>query len=276
MIKRTPHMDSLQLQYNGRKFNIEYFYRQGDEETLVLFHGLGGAKENYYEACKSDALAGHTLLFFDNPGTGNSTYYNDVPLDVDDLAAISALFIDQFDLPEFILCGTSMGGLTTMLYLRGRGRSKVKAYINIEGNLMPEDCMFSGKVVTYDFDTFASEVFPDTIEEMKARKNTGYHMIANNLELNTNVKSYYNYSFQTVEYSATGKLLDQLIALTIPKIFIYGQKNRSLSYIRALLDNKMNVKEIPKSDHFIFYDNPKDLYQTMGDFVDGLQAMEED
>lgn len=42
---------------------------------------------------------------------------------------------------------------------------------------------------------------------MKAKGNTGYHIIANNLELNTNVKSYYIYSFQTVEYSANSNLL---------------------------------------------------------------------
>ncbi len=32
---------------------------------------------------------------------------------------------------------------------------------------------------------------------MKAYGNAGYHIITNNLQLNTNVISYYNYSFQT-------------------------------------------------------------------------------
>jgi len=67
--------------------------------------------------------------------------------------------------------------------------------------------MFSSKLVTYDFDTFVNDIFPKTILEMKAKGNTGYHIIANNLELNTNVKSYYIYSFQTVKYSANSNLL---------------------------------------------------------------------
>jgi pimeloyl-ACP methyl ester carboxylesterase len=232
-----------------------------------LLHGLGGAKENYYEACKSAALAEHTLIFFDNPGTGNSTYYADFFLDIDDLTAISSLFIEQLNISSFILCGTSMGGLTTLLYLKSDRQGKVKAYINIEGNLLPEDCMFSSKVVTCDFETFASEVFPKTILDMKARGNTGYHMIANNLQLNTNVRAYYNYSFQTVEYSATGDLFKQFVALNIPKVFIYGQENSSLSYIPALIKKGVNVKEISNSNHFIFYDNPKELYEVIGDFV---------
>src|SRR5687767_15276758 len=78
-----------------------------------------------------------------------------------------------------------MGGLTTLLYLKNDVQSKVKAYINIEGNLLPEDCMFSSKVVTYDFETFANEVFPKIILDMKANGNTGYHIIANNLQLTT-------------------------------------------------------------------------------------------
>ena len=73
MKKQTPQIRTAEILYKGRKFNIEYFFRQGHKETIVLLHGLGGAKENYYEACKSDALADHTLIFFDNPGTGNST-----------------------------------------------------------------------------------------------------------------------------------------------------------------------------------------------------------
>src|SRR6187399_1982343 len=140
MQKQTPQIKTVEILYRDRKFNIEYFYRQGQKETIVLLHGLGGAKENYYEACKSDALNDHTLIFFDNPGTGNSTYYDDFLLNVDDLTAISSLFIEQLNISNFILCGTSMGGLTTLLYLKNSGLSKVKAYVNIEGNLLPEDC----------------------------------------------------------------------------------------------------------------------------------------
>jgi pimeloyl-ACP methyl ester carboxylesterase len=270
MMKQTPEIKTANISYKGKTFNIEYFFRKGNKETIVLLHGLGGAKENYYETCKSAALADHTLIFFDNPGTGNSTYYEDFVLNVDDLAAISSLFIQQLNIPDFILCGTSMGGLTTLLYLKNDRQGKVKAYINIEGNLLPEDCIFSSKVVTYDFETFANSVFPKTIVDMKARGNTGYHIIANNLELNTNIRSYYNYSFQTVEYSSTGDLLKQFIALNIPKVFIYGQENRSLSYIPELVKNGVNVKEISNSNHFVFYDNPKELYDVIGDFVNKL------
>lgn len=270
MKKLTPQIKIAKIAYKERQFEIEYFYRQGHKQIIVMLHGLGGAKENYYEACKSDALAEHTLIFFDNPGTGNSTYYDDFPLNIDDLTSISALFIKQLNIPRFVLCGTSMGGLTTLLYLKNHNKNFVKAYINIEGNLLPEDCMFSSKVITYDWDTFREVVFPKTVTDMKSFGNTGYHIIANNLQLNTNVKSYYHYSFQTVAYSATGELLQQFIGLEMPKVFIYGEENRTLSYIPQLLKSGVNVKEISGSNHFVFYDNPKELYDVIGEFVTGL------
>jgi pimeloyl-ACP methyl ester carboxylesterase len=261
--------------YKGKAFNIEYFFREGHKETILFIHGLGGAKENFLESCKVDLLAEHTLICFDNPGTGNSTYYDDFLINVDDLTSITSLFIEQLKITKFILCGTSMGGLTTLLYLKRGGLVKVKAYINIEGNLMPEDCMFSSKVVRYDYDTFRNQIFPNIIIEMKNNGNTGYHIIANNLQLNTNIKSYYNYSFQTVEYSATGELLKQYLAMGIPRVFIYGQENSSLSYIPALLKNNMNIKEISESNHFIFYDNPKELYDAIDDFIKDFKQLNE-
>jgi len=139
---------------------------------------------------------------------------------------------------------------------------------------MPEDCMFSSKAIAHDYDTFRNKIFPDSIEEMKNNGNAGYHIIANNLQLNTNIRSYYNYSFQTVEYSATGELLKQYLSMEIPRIFIYGQENSSLSYIPELLRNSLNIKEIPNSNHFVFYDNPKELYDVIGDFIDGLNNYE--
>ncbi|MBY0426900.1 MAG: alpha/beta hydrolase [Cytophagales bacterium] len=270
MTKKTPQIKTVNLLYKSRAFDIEYFIREGQKETILFIHGLGGAKENFWESCKSNVLAEHTLICFDNPGTGNSTYYDDFVLDVDDLTSITSLFIEKMNIRDFILCGTSMGGLTTLLYLRGTGLGKVKAYINIEGNLMPEDCMFSSKVVSYNFETFEKDIFPKTIVDMKNNGNTGYHIIANNLELNTHVKAYYNYSFQTVSYSATGELLKQYLSMNIPRLFIFGEENKGLSYIPDLVKNNMNIKEISNSNHFVFYDNPKELYEVIGDFIETI------
>jgi hypothetical protein len=33
----------------------------------------------------------------------------------------------------------------------------------------------------------------------------------------------------------------------------------------------MNMKEISGSNHFVFYDNPKEMYDVMADFLDTLK-----
>jgi len=45
MSKQPPQIKSTDVFYKDRVFNIEYFYRQGEKETIVLLHGLGGQKK---------------------------------------------------------------------------------------------------------------------------------------------------------------------------------------------------------------------------------------
>lgn len=259
----------IEVQYQGRRFHIEYFQRKGSMGTILFLHGLGGAKENFWWATKHKALNGHNLISFDNPGTGNSSYYPETGLNVDDLVEITSLFINRLISENFYLLGASMGGLTMLNYILKYGHSKVKGLINIEGNLALEDCMFSGKVIKYSYEEFMSSGFHGGIQEMRQNPSCGYQTIANNIELNTDPTSYYNYSFQTVTFSSNGGLLKSFINLPLPKIFLHGDKNSHLSYIQELEHSGVLVKEISGSDHFLFYDNPADLYQTISGFIEG-------
>jgi hypothetical protein len=64
--------------------------------------------------------------------------------------------------------------------------------------------------------------------------------------------------------------LAQFKALKIPRLFIYREENNSLSYIPELRKSGMTVKEISNSNHFIFYDNPKELFEVIGDFINEI------
>jgi transposase-like protein len=43
--------------------------------------------------------------------------------------------------------------------------------------------------------------------------------------------------------------------------------NQSLSYLSRLRDSDVEVCEIPRSAHFLFYDNPMMTYAAIGEFV---------
>src|SRR5688500_15442162 len=114
-----PHLRAICVKWNGREYSLPYFYRAGTGGPSVLFvHGLCGAKENFYAALQSSALADCALLMFDLPGTGLATYYPESGLNVTGLADITQLVADELMPGQYFLAGASMGGLITLLQIR--------------------------------------------------------------------------------------------------------------------------------------------------------------
>ena len=262
-----PRLDRLTVEWHGRHFSLPYLYREGTGGPAILFvHGLGGAKENFYAAFQSPDLADCTLVTFDQPGTGLAAFDPDAGLNVSALAEMAQAVADQLLPGPYFLAGASMGGLITLLQFRRHGIGRVQGYINFEGNLAPEDCMFSRRVVPHDLDTFESE-FRLIMRELAASRSAGDQTIAHNMALNVDIRGYYAYSFETVTESDSGQLFEAFIDLPIPRLFLYGDVNKGLSYLPRLRANNLQVHEVPSSGHFIFYDNPVDTFRAVGEFV---------
>ena len=249
-----------------------YLFREGTGGPSVLFvHGLGGSKENFYAAFQSPVLADCTLATFDEPGTGLASFHADANLDVSALAEISQSVADQLMTERFFLAGASLGGLITLLQMRRYGVERIEGYINLEGNLMPEDCMFSRRAVSHKLECF-EPVFEQMMKELRASRYAGDQIIAQNMALNVDMRAYHAYSFETVMESDSGQLLGEFLNLGIPRLFLYGAVNKSLSYLPRLLTSDVQVKEIPSSAHFLFYDNPIETFRAIGEFVHPIHS----
>ena len=269
---KLPRLDQLTVDWRGRKFSLPYLYREGAGGPRVFFvHGLGGAKENFYAAFQSPALADCTLLTFDQPGTGLAAFDPDAGLDVSALADMAQSVAAQLLPGPYFLAGASMGGLITLLQLRRYGVGRIAGYINFEGNLCPEDCMFSRRVVDHKFDSF-EPVFRQMAAELRASPCAGDQMIAHNMALNVDIRAYHAYAFETVRESDSGRLIEEFLALPIPRLFLHGEANKTLSYLPRLRASAVQVKEIPSSAHFLFYDNPVDTFRAVGEFVHATHA----
>jgi pimeloyl-ACP methyl ester carboxylesterase len=264
---KLPRLDQVKVEWHGRQFLLPYLYREGGGgPSVLLVHGLGGAKENFYAACQSSALVDCTLVAFDEPGTGLAAFDPEAGLDVTALADMTQSLADQL-LPEpYFLAGASMGGLISLLQLRRYGVGRIQGLINLEGNLCPEDCMFSRRVVSHELDSF-EPIFEEMIEELRASRYGGDQIIAHNMALNVDIRGYYTYSFETVKESDSGHLIGAFLEAPIPRLFLYGEANRTLSYLPRLRASSVEVREIPASAHFFFYDNPVDTFQAIGEFV---------
>ncbi len=268
MQANLPRIEQLDVKWNDESFSLPYLYREGTGGPEVLFvHGLGGAKEDFYDALRSPALADCTILSFDEPGTGLAEYRSDAGLDVSGLADLAQAVADRLLPGPYFLAGTSMGGLITLLQIRRHGLGRIRGLINLEGNLCPEDCMFSRRVVRYELEEFRSTVFEEMTEELRSSRYSGDQIIANSMALNVDVRAYHAYSFETVAESDSGRLIEEFLALPVPRLFLYGEVNRSLSYLQRLRESDTQVVEIPNGAHFFFFDNPVATFQAIGDFV---------
>jgi pimeloyl-ACP methyl ester carboxylesterase len=262
-----PRLDQLSVSWHERRFSLPFFYRSGTGGPSVFFvHGLGGSKENFYSAFQSSALADCTLVTFDFPGTGLAEFHPDDGLDVSGLADIAQSVADSLLPQPYFLVGASMGGLISLLQIRRHGLGRIQGLINLEGNLSPEDCMFSRRVVSHTFDTFGA-TFEQMAEELRSSQYPGDQLIAQNMASNVDIRAYHAYSFQTVTESDSGHLLEEFLRLPCPRLFLYGEANKTLSYLRKLQESPVEVKEIPHSAHFLFYDNPVATFQAIGEFV---------
>jgi pimeloyl-ACP methyl ester carboxylesterase len=263
-----PTLDWIAVRRNESAYRLPYLYQKGNGGPALLFvHGLGGAKENFYAAFQSSALADCDLLAFDLPGTGLAEFDPTTCPDVSTLAELVHLVWEALLPKPVFLVVASMGGLIGLLMIRRYGTAGIQGFINIEGNLAPEDCMFSRRVTSHTFDELSGNLFQQIQSTLRASKYPGDHMIAHNMALNTDIRAYFQYSFETVRESDSGRLLDEFLSMPVPRLFLFGDANRSLSYIPKLRVSNVEVCEIPQSAHFLFYDNPLETFIQIRRFV---------
>ena len=131
--------------------------------------------------------------------------------------------------------------------------------------------MFSRRVVAHESGDF-ERLFQQMITELKSSRWTGDQIVAQNMELNVDIRAYQAYASETVTESDSGRLIEEFLAMPIPRIFVYGEANRGLSYLPRLRGSSVQVREISSSAHFLFYDNPAEVFRAIGDFVNGAAA----
>jgi pimeloyl-ACP methyl ester carboxylesterase len=260
---------NLDITCKGIEVPVAYWVRPGEKETVVYVHGLGCTKRDFEGAARHSAVSEHTLVAFDLPGSGESYYPEGLQLGMDDLAGVTAEVALKLDLPQFTLVGHSMGGLVALLCAE-RHQNRVKSFINIEGNLSPQDCFFSRIAAKYSADKFTERVFRAFVRNLARSENGGIRDYAKSLETSASRRAYHDYSCSLVDYCDNGGLLERFIGINVPKLFIYGSENRELRYKPRLTEAGIRMAEVPDSGHFPDHDNPDALYRIIADYFRAL------
>lgn len=210
----------------------------GDRPRGSVFHihGLGESGLCFETLIQHPKLAGWNHYVPDLPGFGKSPSLA-APASLDDYATLVGRLIHENCRAPVSLVGHSMGGALGQLVCEANPEL-LDGFVNVEGNLSLDDCVFSGQAAAAPlgdflaggFERLADGVCQDGLEDPPQR---GYYA---SLRL-CDRKQFYASSRELVELSAGETLARRFAGLPLrAKLFVAGLKggagSRSLDLLR--------------------------------------------
>jgi len=264
----------LRIDWSGIH-DIAYWNSPGRGIPLLYLHGLGGSKVDLAACVQQSFLASRSIWALDFPGMGETLYSPNNSLSMYDLVEITHSFVKQVALPRFILAGHSMGGIVGLLFAR-KYPELVGCFLNVEGNLSPEDCFFTKKALNMRQLGREREYLLEFRQSMLDSDEPGFASYGANLSKNVrSFHAWYDYCHSIVDCSDNAKLMETFQTLPVARFFVYGQESRGLAYIPDLQRCGIGTWAVPGSSHFPHFSNPEAyahlLAQLPGDVQDSLK-----
>jgi pimeloyl-ACP methyl ester carboxylesterase len=255
----------LALTVDGVPLDLAVASRTGEGPPVLFLHGFGGTKEDYADAALHPALAGRPLIAYDAPGGGESTCTDLSAVSIPFLVATADAVLGALGVYRFHLVGHSMGGLTALL-LADRDPARVVSFVDIEGNLAPEDCFLSRQIVSHphpDPTGFLTE-FTDRVWSAGEHSAALY---ASGLAHKVRAEAVRPIFESMVDLSDHGQLMQRFLALAFTRMFVYGEQNRALSYLSTRAEDGVELAEIPHSGHWPMYSNAPEMWSRIAEFL---------
>ncbi|MFW9993713.1 MAG: alpha/beta fold hydrolase [Candidatus Odinarchaeota archaeon] len=233
---------------------------------IVFIHGFGSSKEHFKYAFTMPSLESFTLIALDLLGFGQSTKPDDFSYSMGDHARVILEVLDQLQVVSFHLCAHSMGGLIG-IEMAELVPNRVKSFTNLEGNLTPEDCFFSGKIIETSYQEFVKSTRKRFDENLEEEGKTDPSLLSY-LESFRQASSValYRSAEHTVRDSNDPRLIERFICLD-NKSYVYGEKNKEVFPAeKILLEAGMLVYYVENAGHNMAEENPKQLYGIIKEF----------
>ncbi|HBA34434.1 MAG TPA: hypothetical protein DCZ12_09910 [Gammaproteobacteria bacterium] len=244
---------------------INHRYRPGNTNALILFiHGLGCDHHAFDEAWESEALQGYALLAPDLPGCGNSPLPSDQTPTMPFYAEALDQLLSGYTFEHLHIVAHSMGSAPGLL-LTQKPPLKLASFVNIEGNLVPEDAgMLSRRTAETDLETFQTKNYLKLIASAARSEDPGTRYWAEQLK-RCPAEVYHAKSCSLVEWSDSGQLLKIFSALTVPKLYVYGDRSVNSDVLKQL--DAIPQHKIRECGHFVMNEQPKAFYSLLADFL---------
>lgn len=247
------------------------FGRDRGARTMLWIHGLGESGLCFERVLEDPRLAGWRHLVPDLPGYGRTAWPHQ-PHRFFDLVELLGDIVSDLVGEPVVIAGHSMGGVLALLFAE-RYPSLVRAYLDIDGNTSPGDCVFSGQAAALDLDEFVATGFDALRDRVYAAgvehpAQRGYHA---SLKL-AQPESFHQHAQELVTLSRPGDLAARRAALECPSVYVAGAPGGACAESRRLLDAaRVPVIEISPSGHWPFLDRPGPFVQVAATFLNNLR-----
>jgi pimeloyl-ACP methyl ester carboxylesterase len=200
---------TLSVKIVGSTYEISLCYRSASQELLLFLHGLGCSKDSFSKVWDDNNFKEYSLLSIDLLGFGHSAKPDEFSYSIEDHAKVCEAVLRHFPKKRLHVVGHSMGAAIGLLLSDDFLNSTI-SFVNIEGNLIGEDCGYiSRKAVVVPYDIFKRKLFPDFISRLENKKNQYFSLDT------SSPLAFYRSSKSLVTWSDSGKLLGRFTMIEV-------------------------------------------------------------
>jgi pimeloyl-ACP methyl ester carboxylesterase len=253
--------------------NIEdgFFVRElgvpGHQPSVLWIHGLGESGLSFESTVSQSDLADYHHLIPDLPGYGKSAWCEPTP-SFADLIDRLALWLEGRGVAPVVVVGHSMGGVLGLL-LTEWYPDRVRALVNVEGNIAYDECAFSGPAAANSLEDFLGGGF-DSLRDWvyrtgaESEAHRGYYASLRQAD----PWAFHAHSTELVELARAGDLAERMGALTIPNFYVAGVPDGvSESSLHRLRTAEVPVVSIRSAGHWPFVDRTSQFCQVLAEFL---------
>lgn len=257
--------ERIHLTVNNIAVDVALLRREGSLPPVLFLHGFGSTKEDYNDFEYHPGFQGRPFIAYDAPGCGE-TMSEDLTKDtIHFQVEVAEAVLRHFEIKRFHLQGHSMGGLTALI-LAHRIPSRVLSFVNVKGNLAPEDCFLSRQIALHPSDD--PEVFFSAfIERTRVSRYYGSALYAASLRHKVQLGAVRPIFESMVDMTDNGQLMTKFLALPFPKMYMYGSQFSGLSYLEYIASEGVELAEVPEAGHFPMYSNPVEMWRRIAQFL---------
>ena len=230
---------------------IRYHDLPGDEPALVFIHGLGSASSSWFpRILRYPGIAARRAILVDLLGFGFSDRSSRFRYSMEDHADEVASLVDHLGLERCAVIGHSMGGSIAIILATTRP-DLVSNLIAAEGNLDPGPGSVSGPITAQTEEQFMKNGYAAFLRGVVSE---GWADYAGTVQSSDPRAMYRSAISLIAERHPTFR--EQLLAVSIPRTFIFGRRTLPSPDVAALAAEGINVRIVEDSGHDMMSDNP--------------------